>query len=344
MLSLALAISQLGHTVDLVLSSARGEYLSQVPEEIRVIDLKAASPILSAIPLARYLRERQPQILLSALSQANVCAVAARSMARTDTKVVISIHNTLSLEAKHGQSLKLKIMPMFMRMFAPGADAVVAVSQGVADDFHALVKMPQNKIRVAYNPVVTDDLLSRAADGADHPWFGDGGAPIILAAGRLTRQKDFPMLIRAFGRARESLEARLVILGQGDDRSALEALVAEMGLQQSVSLPGFVSNPYALMNKSAVFALSSQYEGLPTVLIEALACGCPVVSTDCPSGPREILDGGRYGTLVPVSDEAGFAGALVRSLSSPRVTPPEESWSQYTLPNTVARYREVLGV
>jgi glycosyltransferase involved in cell wall biosynthesis len=344
MLSLATELANQGRTVDLVLSAARGEYLSHVPDNVSLVDLKAKSPILSAPPLAAYLQARKPAVLLSALSQANVCAVIARQTARTNTKVVISIHNTLSLEAKYGKSLKLKMMPTFMRMFAPGADAIVAVSKGVADDFRRMVAVPEEKVHVVYNPVVSDDLLKRAKEPIDHPWFAPGQPPVILAVGRLARQKNFPMLIRAFARVRKTRDARLLILGQGDERAALEALIEELTLKDDVSLPGFVTNPYAYMNKAAVFALSSQFEGLPTVLIEALASGCPVVATDCPSGPQEILAGGRYGTLTPVGDENAFADALLAALAKPRAIPPDESWNQYTLPNTVARYIEALGI
>jgi glycosyltransferase involved in cell wall biosynthesis len=344
MLSLATELAARGHTVDLVLSAMRGEYLSRVPERVSLVDLKAKSPILSARPLANYLRSRRPAVLLSALSQANVCAVAARKLAGGDTRIVISIHNTLSLEARHGKSLKLKLMPGFMRAFAPMADTIVAVSEGVAEDFRRMVPVPEERMRVIYNPVVSDDLLRRAAEPAGHPWFADGAPPVVLAAGRLTRQKDFPMLIRAFSRVRKERAARLMILGQGEDRMYLEALIADLKLGDDVSLPGFVSNPYALMNKAALFALSSRFEGLPTVLIEAMACGCPVVATDCPSGPREILAGGRYGTLTPAGDEKAFAAALLAALEKPRATPPEQSWCQYTLPVSVAHYVEALGL
>jgi glycosyltransferase involved in cell wall biosynthesis len=199
------------------------------------------------------------------------------------------------------------------------------VSKGVADDLALLIGLSRDRIDVIYNPVVSDNLLLKAQEPIDHPWFAAGEPPVILSVGRLSPQKDQAMLLRAFAKVRKSIPARLIILGDGDERAALEALARNLHIESDVAVPGFVENPFAYMNKSAVFALSSKYEGLPGVLIQAMACGCPVVSTNCPSGPAEILDGGKYGPLVPVGDEDAMAAALRQKLQEDRTSPPVES-------------------
>ena len=199
------------------------------------------------------------------------------------------------------------------------ADAIVAVSDGVADRLAQATGLPRGSIRTVYNPVVGPELPTLAAEPVGHPWFRHGGPPVVLGAGRLVEQKDFPTLLRAFALVRRARPARLVILGDGPAGACegLRAIAAALGCAEDLDLPGFVANPFAYMARAAAFALSSLHEGLPGVLIQALACGCPVVSTDCPSGPREILDGGRYGRLVPVGDHEALARAILACLDDP---------------------------
>ena len=189
---------------------------------------------------------------------------------------------------------------------------MVAVSDGVADDLAAWSGLARCRITTIYNPVATPDLAALQRAPVDHPWFQPGAPPVVMSAGRLGRAKDFPTLIRAFARVRRARPARLVIFGQGKTEAkttksiaGLRQLAAGLGVAGDVALPGFVANPFAYMARAGAFALSSINEGLPGVLIQAMACGCPVVSTDCPSGPAEILAGGRYGRLVPPGDDTG---------------------------------------
>jgi glycosyltransferase involved in cell wall biosynthesis len=170
------------------------------------------------------------------------------------------------------------------------------------------------RINVIYNPVDCRRIAELAAQDLDHPWFQPGQPPVVLAAGRLHRQKDYPTLLQAFARLRRRKTSRLVIIGEGPERARLASLAAQLGISEEVQLPGFQTNPFAYMARAGVFALSSAWEGLSNVLIEALACGCPVVSTDCPHGPAEVLDSGKYGTLVPVADPAALAQALQATL------------------------------
>jgi glycosyltransferase involved in cell wall biosynthesis len=218
------------------------------------------------------------------------------------------------------------------------------VSQGAAEDL-ARLGLPSERIKVIYNPVVTPELFEKANQPVDHPWFEPGSPPVILGVGRLEKQKDFPTLIRSFAQVQQQHSARLMILGEGKERPYLEALVQELGLGENVALPGFVSNPYAYMARAAVFVLSSLFEGLPTVLIEALAVGTSVVSTNCESGPAEILVNGQYGNLVAVGDFNGIARAIISTLEFPSESEAlRRRAAEFSLEKALTQYRQVLHV
>lgn len=300
MVNLARGFLDRGVEVDMVLGKAEGPYLPQVPRGVRIVDL-GVTRMHRALPgLVRYLRQEHPQALLSALDHSNVVALWARALARVPTRVVVSVHFNTGEVVARAKTLRDRTVRLWTRLFYPWADAVVAVSQGVAEDLITRTRLPREKVRVIYNPVVTPDLFSKAEEPLEHPWFRPGQPPVILGMGRLSQQKGFDILIRAFAQVRALRPSRLLILGEGENRSELERLVRDLKLSSDVSLPGFVPNPYAYMKRAAVFVLSSRWEGLPTVLIEALALGTTVVATDCPSGPAEILEGGHWGRLVPV--------------------------------------------
>ncbi len=341
MVNLASGFANQDIKVDLVLAKAEGPYILQVPANVRVIDLKASRVFASLPGLVCYLRQERPNALLSALDHANVIALLAKKLARVPTQMIVSVHSNPSKVTANAQSLRDKLMPYWTRLFYPQADAVVAVSNGVAKDLIRVTGLPKEKIKVIYNSVITPKLFEKANEHLNHPWFVQNEPPVILSAGRLTIAKDFPTLIRAFALVRKQYPARLMILGEGEERPKLEELIRKLGIQKDVSLPGFVENPYKYMKRAAVFALSSQWEGLPTVLIEALAVGIPVISTDCESGPREILENGRFGKLVTVGDEKGLAKALISSLKEPD-WPPCEAWHSFSLESTLKEYMEIL--
>jgi glycosyltransferase involved in cell wall biosynthesis len=230
-----------------------------------------------------------------------------------------------------------------VRRYFRDAGAILAVSDGVADDLAAVASLPRCTIRTIYNPVVTSDLLKQASVPMAHPWFSPGAPPVILGVGRLAAQKDFAMLIRAFARIRAGRLIRLMILGEGKKRRELEELADSLGVRQDLALPGFEENPFAYMARAAVFVLSSAYEGLPGVLIQAMACGCPVVSTDCPSGPREILEHGSYGPLVPVGDDTAMAEAIQTVLdASPSHERLRVRAAEFSMDRAVEQHLEVL--
>jgi glycosyltransferase involved in cell wall biosynthesis len=301
--------------VDLVVASAEGAYLHQVPDRVRLIDLAAGRIVKAILPLSRYLKETNPIGLVSNMRHANVAAIVAKSLSGIDTKLVVVDHETLS--ASRSNLLRNKFILPMMKLLYPHADTIVGVSQGVATDLDTRMGFKPGRVKVIYNPVVDRQLISKSQTTLEHPWFHTGSPPVFLGVGRLSEQKDFLNLINAFALLRQKRPARLIILGEGESRSELEAAIATLNISADVSLPGFVDNPYAYMACASAFILSSRWEGLPTVLIEAMACGCPVVATDCPSGPDEILGSGKYGDLVPVEDAPALSRAMERVLDLP---------------------------
>ena len=347
MLNLAGALDDRGHQVDLVLCRAAGPYVESLGQGFDVVELRpnrlwpayaaASDPNtflrvlwsrtrhcrrftpLSWLPwfpdLGRYLRRARPAALLAAKTSASITALCAVRFAPPATRLVICEQTHLSSELAHQDWGA--VAPVIRRLY-PRADARVAVSSGVAEDLARVARLPREAVTTIYNPMASGAVRAGAAEPLDHPWFQAAPPPpVVLGIGRLTRQKDFGTLLRAFAVVRAERSARLVILGEGEMRAELQASARRLGIEPDVSFPGFVRNPYAYLARAAVFALSSAWEGLPGVLIEAMASGCPVVSTDCPSGPAEILDGGRYGRLVPVGDAGALAHAITATLGDP---------------------------
>ena len=317
---LAEGLAARGIDTEVVLMRAEGPRLAAVRAVVPVIDLDVSATPHGLLPLTRYLRRRRPDVLVTALGHTNIVAVWARRLARVPTAVVITNH--LSLPRSIGPRGRLWFA-LRARSY-PLADAIVAVSRDMAADLAEAIGVPRGRVDVILNPVITADLVKLGAAEIEHPWLAEGQPPLLIGIGRLVPQKDFPTLIRAFAKLRRSRPTRLLILGEGGERTELETLVRELGIADDVALPGFVENPYAYLSRSAVFVLSSLYEGLPTVIIEALALGTPVVSTDCRSGPREILEGGALGRLVPVRDPEALATAIGATLDQrPAAAPPE---------------------
>lgn len=339
---LATGLVAKGYPVDLVLARACGPYLSEVPPEVRVVDLGVRRVAAAVLPLAAYLRRERPGVVLSVLDYVNVVCVAARELARSDVRLVVSERNTLSVAVANTVRWRTRLMPPLVRWAYPRADAVIAVSEGVADDLVDGFGLVASSVHVVNNPVVTPELVRLRSRPAAHPWLRDPSLRVVLAVGRLVPQKDFDTLLHAFARAKLGDDVRLIVCGEGPLRQDLETTVERCGLTERVDLPGFVANPYAEMAAADLFVLSSRWEGSPGVLIEAMSCGAPVVATDCPSGPRQILDGGRFGRLTPVGDTDALARALVDGIEGRVAPPPTESWAPYAQDLVVDRYLDVL--
>lgn len=342
-LNLAGGFANSGVKTDLVLAKAEGDYLKQVPPNVNIVDLKASRVLFSLVPLIIYLRRRQPTCLLSAMNYVNIIAVLAVIIARVKTKTIITEHSTVSQLIKHStHKYRSRIWPLLMRLFYRYADIIVAVSFGVAEDLADILRVSRQKIKVIYNPIIDEKLIEKSMEEISHPWFETGQPPVVLAAGRLTKAKDYPVLIQAFEKLRKQAHLRLIILGEGEDRPQLEKLIQDKGLTQDLAMPGYVDNPYAYMRRCAVFVLCSRFEGLPTVLVEALACGAQVVSTDCPSGPKEILEGNRYGMLVPIGDINGLCEAIELKIKGHRHPEAGNACLRYTVSEAVSQYLKLI--
>lgn len=334
-----------GYAVDLLLVKARGAHMAAIPAGVNVVKLGASQTALCLFPLIRYLRRERPPAVLAAKNRGNRVALLARAMAGVKTRLVVRMDTHLSKALEGTHPLRRFAYYAPMRWLYPKADAIVAVSQGVAEDTAKITGVPLAGIQVIHNPVIVPSLYRQAAMPAAHPFFSPKTHPVLVAAGRFTRQKDFPTLLRAFAQVRAQRPCRLLILGEGQDRTALEALATELGVQEDLAMPGFLDNPYAYIARSDLFVLSSIWEGSPTVLTEALALGIPVVATDCPSGPREITEGGRYGRLVPMRNPDALADAILASLSESH--DPEKlrsAVSDYTVAASAAKHLRAMGL
>jgi glycosyltransferase involved in cell wall biosynthesis len=338
-LALANGFAGRGFDVDLVLASAVGPYLTEVNKGVRVIDLRTSRVLASLPGLIRYLRRERPAALLSAMRHANVVAYLATRFARVATRLVVSEHNTLSRSARGGRG-KGAVVRTLMRPAYRRCQGIVAVSNGVADDLCGELRLPRSSIRTIYNPVVSDRLTAQSQEPIAQ--VANIGRPVILAAGRLTAQKDYPTLLRAIALLRKNVGASLVILGEGELRGELERLAADLEISDYVAMPGFAENPYAWMRQADLFVMSSAWEGLPTVLIEAMACGTPVVSTDCPSGPDEILEGGKWGGLVPPGDHEALAMAMLRALENEKTPDVKLRAATFNVTAAIDAYLDLL--
>lgn len=310
-----------GIEIDLVLASAAELSIDRVPNQVRVIDLdspltaRSFSTIQLLPALIKYLYQAKPKILISNLSFTNAIVVLIKFLVFPAPKLILVEHLALSKNPNRVDEPQSRVIPTLMKLLYPRADAIVAVAQQLADQ----LQQDYNLINVHAipNAVVSDALHQKAREAIDHPWLTSNSIPVFLGVGRFTAQKDFTTLIRAFSILRQQIPARLIILGEGALRSQFEAQIKSLGLQEDIALPGFDSNPYRYMSRATAFVLSSRWEALPTVLIEAMACGCQLIGTRCPYGVEEVLAHGEFGQLVPVEDAIALAQALKAAIESP---------------------------
>jgi glycosyltransferase involved in cell wall biosynthesis len=305
-----------GHRVDLVLAKGAGALAAEVRAEVRVVTFHRDRVWRTLPDLSRYLWQARPEVLFSAGPAVNLAAIWARALVPGRLRLVLSVQSNMSHYATHQSVWYGRYLPRLIRWFYPWADRVIAVSGGVRDDLAGLAPRADCRSCVIHNPVVDADLRRKADEPASHAWMRPAGPPVVLGVGRLVPEKNFALLLRAFARLAEAhADLRLLVLGEGRRRAFLEALAERLCIADRVDLPGAVTNPYPYMEQAALFVLSSETEGFGNVLVEALACGCPVVSTDCPGGPREILEAGRWGRLVPPGDAEALAVAMHAALA-----------------------------
>lgn len=345
-LNLAGSFAALGVDTDLVTLKTEGGHANNLPAGVRHVPLGVRHASLAPPAIARYLKRERPAAMLVAKDRAGRAALLGRMLARVPVRIVIRLGNTLSESLVGAPALKRWMRYAPIRRLYPLADGIVAVSRGVADDVIATSGIAPERVHIVRNPVITPALAERAAEAVGHPWLQrPRDVPAILGMGRLTRQKDFPTLLRAFAMLREQRPARLIILGEGKDRQALEQLAAELEVTRDVDLVGFQANPYAWLSRADLFVLSSAWEGSPNALTEALALGVPAVATDCRSGPRETLQEGRFGPLVPVGDHQALAHAMAAVLDQPLPADTLQSAVQDYHDEASARhYLRILGV
>lgn len=307
------------YQISLILVKAGGAFMSQIPREVLVTDLKTKSFFVLFLKLREYFKKQRPDIFISSYPHFNSISALAKIFSKSRTKIILVEHTTFSLISSTARTFFRKIiarffLPFLMKFIYPRADAIICVSQGVARDISKIINSAK-KIKVIYNPVTNDKIYKWAQEAVLHHWFFDQKIPVILAVGRLTKAKDYPNLLKALNQIVKEKPVRLVILGEGTEEIKIKKIIKKLDLSKNTALLGFKENPYKFMKRASVLALSSFREGFGDVIVEAMACGLPVVSTNC-AGPSEIIENGKNGILVPRSDERALAKGILQVLNN----------------------------
>lgn len=344
--NLVTGMVEAGVAVDVLCGDPGRMDLAHLPAATRLVGIGTATDPAGMHRLARYFRATRPDAIISNRERGRLGILAARALSGVHVTVAFRVGNPVSVHLGRRHWHQRLPRQLAIRIGYPRADRIIAVSAGIARDVMKMVPACRERVVHLANPVFSPAVETLARQPVDHPWLVDAATPVIVAAGRLARQKDFPTLLRACARLLSGgRRLRLIILGEGKERQALQAQARELGIHEQVDLPGFVGNPFAYMRKAALFVLSSAWEGSPNVLIEALAVGVPVVATDCLSGPREILEEGRLGPLVPVGDDAALAAAIGQVLDAPL---PRDTLigaaAAYRIDRSTGAYLRALGI
>ncbi|KQN04304.1 hypothetical protein ASE78_17190 [Sphingomonas sp. Leaf25] len=344
MVRFATGLHRRGYAVTVLTLLPGDAFATELDPAIPVVRIGGGRLLRAVSGLATWLRRNPVDTLFTTEPACNVVAALAGRLSRTGVRVVLREGLFPSVARRDSPYAATRFAYRLAPLAYPRADAIIAIAKDMAADLANVAKLaPERITTIAVNPVVTPHLLHAATQEPSHAWLSDGGSPIILGVGRLEMQKDFGTLIRAFARLRATRPCRLVIFGEGSERARLEAAVAESGYADDIALPGHLPQPFAAMRCCDVFVLSSRYEGLPNVLVEAIACGAPVVAADCPSGPTDVLEDGQYGPLVPVGDDQVMMAAIAKVLDNP---PDRERLKErgldFTVDRSLDRYLPVL--
>lgn len=340
---LANRFAAMGVSTHLVLAEASGPYLPEVHASVQVIDLRAVGVTRSLGKLTGYLRQTRPAALLSALESSNLIAVLATRLSRRSAKSVITIRALPSAADTYVSTARTKLLRWLCRIVFPFADRVIANSYAVADDAANFLRMDRGRFDVIYNPLENEQIERLSQEQAGHEWLDNGDIPVVLAVGRLDVLKGFSDLLRAFSLLANERPCRLVILGEGDEREALNELAGQLGLgEDQMVMPGFVTNPFSWIARADVVVSSSIAEGFPNVILQALACGTPVVSTRSDGGATEILEDGKWGEIVPIGDESQMAAAIGRAIDRPAMIDLKERARDFDPQLVAERYLHVL--
>jgi len=337
MVKIANELHQRGHDIDLVLVHADGPYKSLIDPSVSMTEIGGKNTFKILYNLWSYVRKSHPDVLLSTMEIPNIVSILA-TRTPNSVPVVIRIANINSMKRREG---KYKLIPLLKRHIYPRSEAIVTISDGVAHDLSDVTGIHESEMKTIYNPAFDPEILEMKCEPVDHEWLNDEDKRVVIGVGNMKPQKDFPTLLRALSLLEE--DVHLIILGKGRGKSNLHELATQLRIDDRVLFPGFVDNPYAYMSKADVFALPSAWEGFGNVIVEAMACGTPVVCADCPGGPAEILGEGTYGPLVPVGDDQAMAKAIKNLLIDPTDSKELKSRAEeFSVENIVDQYENVL--
>ncbi len=318
-INLMAGMIEIGEDVELLRIKSRGKFVRNIPPKVKVLQLPSSHAYGNIPFLCSYLKEKNPPAILAIKERAAISMTIAKALTRTETRIIARFGTNLTQSLREQKkSTFYKVLRLsLLRWTLKRLDGVIAVSKGVREDLLSLCPSLEERVLCIPNPVITPKLFEMAQETIDHPWFLEKEVKVAVAMGRLTQQKDFSTLISAIYMANKSMPLRLLIMGEGEKRKELEKQIQRLHLESSVNLAGFISNPYPYLKRADLFVLSSRWEGSPNALTEAMALGTAVVATDCKSGPREILKGGKVAPLVKVGDPNSLAQAIIETLRSP---------------------------
>lgn len=343
--NLANSFDEMDFNIHFAVDRDSGSFAQSLNPDIGIFQLRTTHRISGIPGFSRYVLRYRPEVIMTVIPRHTALALRVRHLSKVPARIYPSIHNSYGEKFKDLSPAKFSSRLKSIKKYYPLADGIVAVSEGVKASFCSLTGISPQSVVTIYNPVVDENLTERASAPLDHRWFRPDQPPVIIGAGRLEKHKNFPLLIKSFEIARKGTECRLMILGDGGELENLRTLAERSPFSGDISLMGYQKNPYAFMKRASLFVLSSSWEGLPTVLIEAMATGTPVVSTDCPSGPREILMDGEYGSLVPLNSPAELGDAILRTLQDP-LSPEilQKRASQFSVRSSVDKYLRFFGL